>query len=71
MSSPNSSQTSSAIFEGGDENQLSVLQEEDSRNFTQYGEEEPQYEDDIDPDDPYQINNLNEIEHDVLKEMYT
>ena len=34
-----------------------------------YGEE--QYGDEIDPEDPYQINRLNEIDHEILKEMYT
>ena len=49
----------SNVYEGG---------ESDENN---YGDEQMYAEDDIDPDDPYQINNLHEIEHDTLKEMYT
>ena len=58
----------SSAYEGGgsdgneNEEQLDEL----------YDDEEQAYaEDDIDPDDPYQINRLNDIDHDILKEMYT
>lgn len=49
----------SSIYEGGDG------EDDEDNNQEEY------LEDEIDPDDPYQINRLNDIDHDVLKEMYT
>ena len=36
-------------------------------------EEDPYYDevDEVDPDDPYNINRLEDIPHESLKEMYT
>lgn len=53
--------SSSLDFEGGssDENQAA-----------EYDEDEQYVEDQLNPDDPYQINNLNEIDHETLKVMY-
>jgi len=54
-------------YEGGDRD------EDEGRNGTIAEEyyEEDEEERDIDPDDPYQINILNEIPHEHLKELYT
>ena len=54
-----------SLYEGGSE---------DAHPDQQDYQEDDQYEYDdaeIDPDDPYQINQLHEIDHDTLKEMYT
>lgn len=67
------SSRSSCVYEGGsrgssggandneydeEQNANSVIQEEDDEGA-------------LDPDDPYQINRLNEIPHEHLKELYT
>lgn len=63
--SPVLSESSSFRFEGGSQD---AITEEDER----YGTEDQYYPDEeIDPEDPYQINRINEIPHEHLKELYT
>ena len=60
--SPTSSHSSSLDFEGGSDDR--IIEEYDEE-----GEYTQDYE--IDPEDPYQINRINEIPHEHLKELYT
>ena len=55
----NSSNGDNEYLEGGNNPGHSVIQEEDEEDTG------------MDPDDPYQINRLNEISHEQLKELYT
>jgi hypothetical protein len=64
VASDNSS--SSLIFEGGS------LDDHITEEGEHYGTEDQYYPDEeIDPEDPYQINRINEIPHEHLKELYT
>ena len=49
-----------SVFEGGDDEDYEL------EEIT-----ETQREEEIDPDDPYQINRINEIPHENLKDLYT
>ena len=57
------------MYEGGEEENMTEVVEEPGHEDETYGEQQD-FEDDIDPDDPYQINRLNEMSHEYLKELY-
>ena len=65
--SPASSVASSFHFEGGSQDSQAIDEVTEP-----YGTEDQYYPDEeIDPEDPYQINRINDIPHEHLKELYT
>jgi len=65
------SSSSSAIFEGGShDSQGDSHREQADPDVIPEEYTAEVMEDDIDPDDPYQINQLNELPHEHLKELY-
>lgn len=65
-----SSHQSLSVYEGGSEEEMTEVMEEPGREEETYGDQQDWEGEEIDPDDPYQINRLDDIPHDDLKELY-
>lgn len=66
-----SSSSSQQLYEGGSRHSSAEEQDYDAEQKGENSIIQEEDDEGLDPDDPYQINRLNEIPHEHLKELYT